>query len=259
METRKTIDLSGRTALVTGGAKRVGRAIGLRLAREGVPIVLTYLRSAGEAEATRKDIESLGVKALAVRADISDLAACERLVEDATRLTGRIDILVNNASEFPRSPLAGIAGGREAFERSFRYLAGLHMAGPLYLGARLGLAMKANGWGRIVNILDRVVVRGQAYGDWALYIATKYGLYGINQVLAQELAPEVAVNGIAPGMVIAPEAYTPQETEKIVRKIPLRRQVGVEEIAEDVLYLVRSSSKTGSVLLNDGGSGLRTF
>jgi pteridine reductase len=252
-------DLRERTALVTGGAKRVGRAIALRLAREGVNVVLTYLRSAGEAEATRKDIESLGVKAFALRADVSDVAACERLSDEATRLAGRIDILVNNASEFPRSPIADIASGGEAFERTFRYLAGVHMAGPLFLGSRLGLAMKVNGWGRIVNLLDRVVVRGQAYGDWAVYLATKYGLYGINQVLARELAPEVTVNGIAPGMVIAPETFTPEETEKIIGKIPLRRQVGVDEIAEDVLHLVRSSSKTGSVLLTDGGSGLRTF
>jgi pteridine reductase len=110
-----------------------------------------------------------------------------------------------------------------------------------------------------VNLLDRVVVRGQAYGGWILYLATKYGLYGLNQTLAHELAPEVTVNGIAPGLVIPPDDFSREEVARLLDKIPLKRQVGPEEIAEDVLYLIRSESKTGSVILSDGGSGLRLF
>jgi len=253
------MELKGRTALVTGGAKRVGRAIALRLAREGIHVALSYLRSAGEAEATRKEIEAFGVRSIAVRCDVSDLDGCDRLADSARSLTGRVDILVNNASEFPRVPIGELAGDRRAFEEAFRHQAGVHMAGPLWLGLRLGLEMKAAGWGRIVNLLDRVVVRGQAYRDWPLYLVTKYGLYGINQVLARELAPEVAVNGIAPGLVIPPVDLSEAEVDSIIRKIPLGREAGVEEIAEDVLHLLRSGAKTGSVILTDGGSGLRTF
>ncbi len=253
------IDLKGRTALVTGGAKRVGKAICLRLADEGINIAFSYLASATEAAETRREIESKGVSAMSIKADLCDLEACDTLIDEASRMTGRVDILVNNASEFPRTALSALAQDRESFQRGFARLTEIHMRAPLYLGMKLGLSMKGNGWGRIVNMAVRVVARGQAYSGWALYLATKYGLYGINQILAQELAPEVSVNAIAPGLVVPPPDFSAEEAAKIIRKIPLGRTVGTAEIAEDVLFLVRSDSKTGSVLLTDGGSGLRTF
>jgi NAD(P)-dependent dehydrogenase (short-subunit alcohol dehydrogenase family) len=252
-------DIRGKTALITGGAKRVGKAISLRLAHEGVNIAFSYLKSAAEAEETRQEIESTGVRAMAIRTDLVDLEACDTLIDEASKISGRVDILVNNASEFPRTALSEIARDRESFQRGFDRLAEIHMRSPLYLGMKLGLEMKKNGWGRIVNMADRVVARGQAYSGWALYLVTKYGLYGVNQVLAQELAPEVTVNAIAPGLVVPPPDFTAEEAAKIVKKIPVGHTVGTKEIAEDVLFLVRSDSKTGSILLTDGGSGLRTF
>jgi pteridine reductase len=252
-------DLKGRTALVTGGAKRVGREISLRLAGAGSNVVINWRKSASEAEGTLADLKARGVEARAVQADLTRLDDCDRLIEEARRITGRVDILVNNASEFPRTPLADLDRDRALFERAFEQLVAIHMKAPLYLGLKLGLRMKESGWGRIVNLLDRVVVRGQAYGGWLLYLATKYGLYGLNQTLAHELAPEVAVNGIAPGLVIPPDDFSREEVARLLDRIPLKRLVGPEEIAEDVLYLIRSESKTGSVLLSDGGSGLRTF
>src|SRR5206468_10858733 len=130
--------------------------------------------------------------------DVGGVEACVSLADRVLEALGRVDILVNNASDFPRTPLAALVSDGRGFDAALRPLVGVHMAATLYLGARLGLLMKRNGWGRIVNITDRVVVRGQAYRDWALYLATKYGLYGVTQVLAEELAPEVAVNSIAP-------------------------------------------------------------
>ncbi len=252
-------DLRGRTALITGGAKRVGKAICLRLADAGINVAFTYLKSATEAEETRREIESRNVRAVSIRADLVDLAACDTVITEASGISGRVDILVNNASEFPRTALSDMARDRESYQRSFQHLAAIHMRSPLYLGMQLGLEMKKNGWGRIVNIADRVVARGQAYSGWSLYLVTKYGIYGVNQVLAQELAPEVLVNAIAPGLVVPPPDFSGEETAKILRKIPVGHAVGTAEIAEDVLYLVRSDSKTGSILLTDGGSGLRTF
>lgn len=253
------VDLKGKTALVTGGARRVGRAICLRLAAEGVNVVFSYLRSASEAEETRREIESKGVGAISIKADLVDLEACDTIIKAAASLSGRVDILVNNASEFPRTALSELARDRESFQESFQRLAKIHMRSPLYLGMKLGIEMKKNGWGRIVNMTDRVIARGQAYSGWILYLVTKYGLYGVNQVLAQELAPEVTVNAIAPGLVIPPPDFSAEEAAKIIRKIPVGHTVGTAEIAEDVLFLVRSDSKTGSILLTDGGSGLRTF
>jgi len=254
-----TSDLRGKTALVTGGAKRVGKAISLRLAAEGVNVAFSYLKSAAEAEETRREIESKGVSAMSIRADLVDLEACDTVIREATRISGRVDILVNNASEFPRTALSEMAGDRENYQRSFQRLTEIHMRSPLYFGMKLGLEMKKNGWGRIVNMADRVIARGQAYSGWVLYLVTKYGLYGVNQVLAQELAPEVMVNAIAPGLVVPPPDFSGEEAAKIVRQIPVGHTVGTAEIAEDVLFLIRSDSKTGSILLTDGGSGLRTF
>jgi len=254
-----TSEIKGRTALVTGGARRVGRAICLRFAEEGINVAFTFLRSASEAEATRREIESRGVGAVSIKADLADLDSCDAAVKEASGISGSVDILVNNASEFPATALSALAGDRDRFHRDFQHLADLHMRAPLYLGIKLGLEMKKNGWGRIVNMSDRVIARGQAYSNWILYLVTKYGLYGVNQVLAQELAPEVTVNTIAPGLIVPPADFSADDAARIVRKIPVGHMVGTAEIAEDVLFLVRSNSKTGSILLTDGGSGLRTF
>ncbi len=248
--------LEGRKALVTGAAKRVGRAICLALADQGVDTLITYRRSAKDAEATSQELQSKGVRALAVQADLAEVGDCGRLVADAEREFGAIDILVNNASDFAKTPIRELVQEEEEFQNRFDYFAHLHMAAPLYLGIRLGLGMKERGWGRIVNITDRVTVRGQAYPDWAFYLATKYGLYGTTQVLARELAPEVTVNSVGPGLVIPPPDFDPEEVERIRRRIPLQRQSSPEEIAADVLHLIRSTSKTGSAILTDGGVGL---
>ncbi len=248
--------LEGRNALVTGAAKRVGRAICLALADRGVDILITYRRSAKDAETTSQELQSKGVRALALPVDLAEIADCRRLVGDAEREFGAIDILVNNASDFARTPIRELPEDGEQFQDRFDYFARLHMAAPLYLGIQLGLGMKKRGWGRIVNLTDRVTVRAQAYPDWAFYQATKYGLHGVTQVLARELAPEVTVNSVGPGLVIPPPDFDPEEVERIRQRIPLQRQSSPEEIAADVVHLIRSRSKTGSAILTDGGVGL---
>lgn len=248
-------DLTGKRALITGAAKRVGRTVALALAEAGVHVAITYRLSSEEAEATRRDIEALGVKAVKIAADLTTLSECDRLVEEVFQFLGNVDVLVNNASLFPRTPLEGLARNREQFQRHFDRLAWLHMRAPLYLGMKLGLEMKKSGWGRIINITDSVTARGQAYRNHGLYLATKYGLFGVSQVLAEELRPEVTVNSIAPGLVLPPSGYTAEQTERLVRRVPLKRPVGPEEVAADVLHLIRSEGKTGTVVVSDGGAG----
>jgi len=252
-------DLNGKTAFVTGAAKRIGRAICLALAGKGANIVFNYRRSAAEAESTKTDLESLGIRALALQGDLTDLEACDRMVAKASETFGSVDILVNNASDFPRTPIEELAADRAHFEKLFAAQVDIHMRAPLYLGIQLGLRMKANGWGRIVNITDRVTVRSQAYSNWILYLVTKYGLFGVSQTLAEELRPEVTVNSIAPGLVVPPPEFDPEAVERLREKIPLKRQVEPEEIAADVLHFVLSDAKTGAVLLTDGGAGTHTY
>jgi pteridine reductase len=251
--------LQGKTALVTGGSKRIGKAICLSLAAAGANVVFTYRQSLLEAEETAAEMEHRNVGVLAIQAELTDLSACDQVIAKATETFGQVDILVNNASDFPRTPLADLSRDRDLLERQSDYLYRLHVLSPLYLGMQLGLRMKQRGWGRIVNLTDRVTAKGQAYRNWPLYIASKYGLYGVTQVLAEELRPEVTVNSIAPGLVIPPPDFTPEQVRVLYEKIPLRRQVSVEEIAADVLHLINSDAKTGSIILSDGGAGLHTY
>jgi len=252
-------DLSGKTAFVTGAAKRIGREIVLALARKGANVVFNYRKSASEARETKDALEALGVRALALQGDLTDLDACDRMIEKAWEVFDTVDILVNNASDFPRTPLTELAGDRAQFERLFAQQVAIHMRAPLYLGMRLGLQMKVNGWGRIVNITDRVTARSQAYSNWILYLVTKYGLLGISQTLAEELRPEVTVNSVAPGLVVPPPEFGESKVEELRDKIPLKRQVEPEEIAADVVHLILSEGKTGAVLLTDGGTGTHTY
>lgn len=244
---------------MTGAAKRLGRVIALRLADEGVNLVFNYLRSRAAAEGTERALRERGVGVLALQADLCDLQATERLIEAARKEFGHVDILVNNASVFSRSPLAQLSREKEVFDQLFDLQAHLHIRAPFYLGMQLGLEMKNRGWGRIININDRVTAKGQAYPHYGLYLATKYGLYGVSQALAQELKPEVSVNTVAPGMVMAPPEYSREVVERLRRQIPLQRQADPEEIAADVLHLIQSDSKTGSVISTDGGAGVHTY
>lgn len=248
----------GKTALITGGARRIGRQIGLRLAKEGINIIFNYRSSEEEARETEKTLRELGVEALAVRADLNRLDQCELLISQGRAQFDRIDILVNNASDFPRTPLPELSRNLADFEVKLDQQIGVHMRAPLFLGMQLGMEMKRHGWGRIVNITDAAVAGGSAYKNYPLYLATKYGLYGLTQVLAVELAPEVTVNSIAPGFIRAPDHYSVETVKQLREKIPLRREGGETEIAEDVWFVIRSDFKTGSTILTDGGVAAHT-
>ena len=250
-------DLCGKKALITGAARRIGREISLALAKQGVNVALSFHSSEPEARKTEEDLRAEKVQAMAFKADLTDLDACDLLIDSVTSEFGKVDILVNNASDFPHTRLQDLDQNRTQFALQFDMLARLHMRAPLYLGMRLGLQMKDSGWGRIINITDRVTSKGQAYPHWILYLATKYGLYGLTQALAVELSPEVTVNSVAPGLVIPPSEMDPKEIPRLRDNIPLKREAGPEEIAADVLHLIRSSGKTGTVVVTDGGSSVQ--
>ncbi len=249
----------GKTALVTGGAKRIGRVICLALADEGINVVFNYRKSKTEANQTLKDLEAKGIRALAIQADLTDLTDCDKLIAKSREGIGKVDILVNNASEFPRTPVGDLVKDSLKFQKQIDGLMHLHARAPLYLGMRLGLDMKGRGWGRIINITDRVTVKGQAYRNWILYLVTKYALYGVNQTLAEELKPEVTVNAVAPGITLPPEEFGEAQIQKMRKELPLKHEVDPAEIAADVLHLIRSRSKTGSVILTDSGAGVHTY
>ena len=244
------IDLSGRTALVTGGSRGIGRAIALRLAGQGADVAFSYRGNEAAAKATVGDIEGLGRKGLAVQADVSDAEAADGLVKTVIETFGKIDILVNNAG-ITRDDLIM----RMSVE-AFREVLETNLFGAFYMTKAVTRPMlKAKG-GRIVNITS---VSGQAgQTGQANYSAAKAGLIGLTKATARELASRsITCNAVAPGFVLTeltqdlPEALQAE----ITSRTPLGRFGTTEEIANAVAFLASDDAAfiTGQVLAVDGG------
>lgn len=246
--------LEGKVALVTGGAKRVGRAVALRLAAAGMDIALTYLTSEPEAEAVVADIERIGRRAHAIKVDLAEPDAAEQVHQLFTHHFDRLDVLVNNASLFAPSPL-----GRLTLDDFERHMA-VNARAPLMLTQRFAplLAARADpadpaSLGRVVNFID-IHVMGQPLKGFAAYNASKAALQEITMTAALELAPKITVNAIAPGVVAWAESYTAKEREAYMRRVPLARPGTPEDAAGAVLFLVRDAHYcTGQIIRLDGG------
>lgn len=247
--------LGGKTALVTGGSRRVGREIVLALAREGMRVVFSFRSRQEDARETERLARNEGSEVQGLPAELTSLSECAEMIRMAEEAAGPVDVLVNNASEFTGTRVDGTPDPVN-LEQVFDRMSRVHILAPLFLSLSLGTRMKKRGWGRIVNITDRVVARHSAYPNHSIYLATKYGLFGLTQGLALDLAPEVLVNSVAPGLVIPPDSYEAGEVEDMIERIPLRRMAGAREIARDVVLLLESEFKTGTVIISDGGEGL---
>ena len=234
--------LAGRTALITGAARRLGRAIALALAQQGVRVVVHHNRSADEALATCEDIRRLGVSAWHVQADLADSGQAETLFERAVGEAGPIDILVNSASTFEKETIWETSA--ESLEANLR----LHATVPLILAR--ALAGQGRG-GAIVNMLDtRVTVYDRQH---VAYHISKRVLLTLTRMLAIELAPAVAVNAVAPGLILPPAGQDESYLKKLAHCNPLNRYGDPEQVADAVLFLLRSRFITGQVIYVDGG------
>ncbi len=244
------MELLGRTALVTGAAKRVGRAIALAMAGRGMDIVIHYKNSAPEARATGLAVEGLGRRAVVVQADLAQQEEVEALADRATRAFGKIDVLVNSAALFYRTPLEKITA--QDWEQFLR----VNLTGPFLLARRVGLEMRRRGEGKIINVAD---VAGIApWAEFLPYSVSKGALITLTKGLAKALAPEVQVNAVAPGSVLLPEEYGDKEREAIVRATLLKRIGNPADVANTVLFLLEGSDFiTGQVVVVDGGRSIR--
>jgi len=239
------MDTQNRTALVTGGGHRVGRAITLALAQAGANVVINYHASASEAEATARAARDLGVEALPVHADVSDYAQVQSMVAAATARFGSIDILVNSASRFERTPFP--TRDVEAWHRVTAIL--IH--GAFYCANAIAPLMLERGAGVIVNIAD--LSAWQPWPGFAAHGVGKAGLLALTRQLALELAPMVRVNAVAPGPVLPPPGYSQSQIASMAGKTLLNRWGSAEDVAEAVMYLVRADYVTGEVIVVDGG------
>jgi pteridine reductase len=244
--------MQGRVVLVTGGARRIGAAIARRLHSEGARVVLHCHRSRDEAEALAADLNSQREESCAVvQADLLQVPALPRLAEDAARAFGRLDGLVNNASTFHPTPLGEIE------LRQWEDLIGTNLCAPLFLAQAAAPHLRAC-QGAIVNIVD--IHADRPLPDYVVYTIAKGGLATLTRALALELAPDVRVNGVAPGAILWPEGgehYSPKERARIVQQTPLERVGSPEDIAGAVKYLLFDAPFVTGVILNvDGGRGL---
>lgn len=238
--------LEGKVALVTGAAKRIGRVLALSLAEEGANVVITYLDSAEQAASTVRDIEALGVRALAVCADLREPGSVRSAVAKAAVELGAIDILVNNAGRFETAALENITV--EQWDAMFA----TNTRGP-FLTAQAALPHLRAARGRIINI-------GSLGGmhPWpthAHYCTSKAALHMLTQTMSKAFAPEVSVNCVAPGMIVNGEVST--EYEHFARKTPMQRNGTAQDVAAAVVFFATGPHFiTGQILGVDGGLGL---
>jgi hypothetical protein len=238
--------LSGKTALVTGAAKRIGRGIALALADAGANVVVHYRSSGDEADATASDVRARGVEAWTVAADLSDRAEASQLFFRAVELARPVDLLVNSASVFDPSTLMTFT--HDEFERN----AQVNALAPLEL-ARAFAAQRRHG--AIVNLTD---ARGLSYdrGNVAYHLS-KRTLASLTNMLAIELAPRIRVNAVAPGLIIPPPGRDASYVEERKAFNPLHDAGTIGHIADAVVFLMRSTFITGQTIFVDGGYHLK--
>ncbi len=242
-----TQNLSGKSALVTGGARRIGREIALALAGAGADVTVTYKKSGAEAAQTVGVIEALGRRAHSVECDVRSEPSVRAAVAASARFHGRIDILVNNAAVFESVSLDQIT--LEQWDAVFE----TNARGP-FLVARESLPHLRAAHGRIVNIGSLGGIR--AWAGHAHYCASKAALHMLTQAMAKAFAPEVSVNCVAPGWIEMNDGVGGEEAG-FAAKTPLKRNGTAADVAEAVIFFAANSGfVTGQVLAVDGGLGL---
>ncbi len=249
-------ELRGKTALVTGGSRGIGRAVCLDLARRGASVAVNFRRQADAAKAVAEAAEELGARALAVRADVSDRTAVTAMLERVARELGRPDILVNNAGLLHPGRLLDY--DEEEFDRMWA----VNVKGVLHCSAATAPGMIERGWGRIVNLASNAAI-GTALPGTTLYAVTKGAVLTLTKRLAFELSPNgITVNAVLPGftktdMVLS--GKSPSEVERLLENVSSRSLVGrtgdPEDIASVTGFLCSPASgfMTGQYLLADGG------
>lgn len=242
------MDIDGKVALVTGAAKRVGRSIALALAERGAELVVHYHGSEREAHDVLARAKQLGGKPVAARADLANAADIDALVETAVRAFGRIDILVNSAAVFYRTPIATLT------EADWDRFLTVNLKAPFLLCRRAGALMSRQGSGKIVNVAD--IAGTKVWAEYIPYSVSKAGLLALTTGLAKALAPAVQVNAIAPGTVLLPDGSSAEERVRALARVPLQRLGSPEDIARAAVYLIQSDFVTGEVLTVDGGQRL---
>lgn len=238
-------ELAGKTALVTGAAKRIGKAIAVGLAKQGSNVIVHYDRSESEAEKLRNELVELGVKSWLVKTNLRDSESCKLVIEESRRMAGAIDVLVNNASVFSASDMHNVKLEDIEVEMLTNAWA------PFLLTKHFSEKTES---GKVVNILDTRVA-GYDFNHFAYYLSKKM-LEILTKSMALKLAPRISVNGVAPGLILPPEGMDYTYLEEKKDTVPLKKYGSPSDIVETVLFLLKSDFITGQVVYVDGGKNL---
>jgi 3-oxoacyl-[acyl-carrier protein] reductase len=246
--------IEGKAAIVTGGGTGVGRATALELARGGCSVLVNYSKSRDEAEETAAEVTALGVRGIAIQADVSDDAACRRLADTAQREFGRLDILVNNAgtTEFiPHHELDRLT------PETWNRILGVNLIGPFQCARAVRAAMEASGGGAIV--MTSSIAGTNGVGSSIPYCASKAALNNLTLTLARALAPNIRVNAVAPGFIRGRwlkggygDNYEMLEQLASARSV-LKKVCDPEDVATAILGFIANDLVTGQVMIVDGG------
>ena len=240
--------LKGKTALITGAAKRIGRETALTLADRGINVVIHFNRSDGEARHLATELQQKGVKAWTIQADFRLADEYQTLIERAREMAGGLDILINNASIFPMETLADLSWSSLS--------ANIEVNAWVPFALSRAFAQQV-GRGQIVNLHDS---RLKGY-DWTHvgYILSKHVLAAMTGMMALEFAPHITVNAVAPGLILPPPGKDESYIQNLVHTVPLQRHGGPQDIADAVAFLIESNFITGNVIYVDGGRHLHEY
>ncbi len=243
------MNLPGRTAIITGGAHRIGRALVLALAAAGCDIILHYNQSAGPAQATADEARGLGARILLHQADLSRPEAITALIAAAQSLNSA-SILINNAAIFPKDTLSDLtlAGWTTVMQTNLR--------APIFLTQAFAAALPPDETGAVINITDWRVER--PYKTHFSYTIAKAGLDAFTRTAALHLAPRIRVNAIALGAMLPPPDRDQSYFDTLAARFPLQRAGGVEVVAATALYLLGNDFITGEIIRLDGGAHLQS-
>ncbi len=240
--------LWNKVVLVTGGAKRLGRAAALSLTADGASVAITYLRSKGEAEDTVQEIERLGGQGIAVRCDVTNLSSVCKAVSTVARRFGGIDVLINNAGRYETVAFDDLT------VQQWDTIFATNVRGPFVVSKEALPHLRARK-GRIINLGSLGGL--QAWASHAHYCSSKAALHMLTKAMAKALAPEIAVNCVAPGMIDLGEKSAADFMKRMSKQTPMRRNGSAQDIAAAILFFANAPHFiTGQILTVDGGLGL---
>jgi pteridine reductase len=240
------MDLQGQTALVTGAALRIGREISRALAMEGANVVIHYRNSVEKAEELSRELKDIGVRSWLMKADFDKPDEYKDFISRVIEIAGSLDILINSASNFEPSKLEDV--GIETVMRDIR----VNAWAPFDLCRQFVSQAER---GKIINLLD---TRIKGYDKHHVaYILSKHLLFDVTRIIAAEFAPSFTVNAVAPGLILPPPGKDQSYLERLAQTVPLKKYGSPKDIADAIIYLLKSDFVTGQTIYVDGGRHIK--